>query len=184
VLKLQAFLRLLCVWALLLAPSIASAHAPVHPETRVGDFEVAAEACVRLSALANGNGHQENGDASTAEASGYPHATRGGPKLLPQVSRTARLTQGGVEHIALRHFPTSGATRAGKFATSSLRQVRSLINETVQKGAVRANTRGRPGHIFEHDFGTTIGMNIQGGAATRLRVVVTPDGAVKTAFPF
>lgn len=77
VLKLQVLLRLMCLWALLLTTQLASAHAPVHPETRVRDFEVAAEACVRLSALANSSGHQENSDESTAEAVGYPHATKG-----------------------------------------------------------------------------------------------------------
>ncbi len=77
VLKLQTFLRLLCVWALLLTSQLASAHTSVHPETRVGAFEVAAQSCVQLSVLANSSGHQENADASTAEASGYPHATKG-----------------------------------------------------------------------------------------------------------
>lgn len=105
-------------------------------------------------------------------------------KALPAVSRTARLTQQGVEHIALRHFPTSGATGAGKFATTSLRAVRSLISETIASGTIRPNTLGRPGTIFELNFGRQIGTNVAGDAATSLRVVVTPEGVVKTAFPF
>jgi hypothetical protein len=105
-------------------------------------------------------------------------------KALPAASRTARLTQEGVEHIALRHFPTSGTTGAGKFAMTSLREVRSLIIEAIEKGAARANTRGRPGSIFEYDFGRQIGTNVAGAPATKLRVVITPDSIVKTAFPF
>ncbi len=98
--KLQVFLRLLCVWAMLIVSSIASAHSPVHPETRVGDFEVAAETCIRLSVLATSSGHQENVDASTAEAVGYPHATKGGlprsgaiPKSLSAMSRAESLAR-------------------------------------------------------------------------------------------
>lgn len=76
-LNLPYFLRLLSVWALLLTTQLATAHTPVHLESRVGDFEVAAEAGVRLSVLASSSGHQESGDARTAEAAGYPHAARG-----------------------------------------------------------------------------------------------------------
>jgi hypothetical protein len=104
--------------------------------------------------------------------------------LVGQVARRARLTQEAVEHIALRHFPTSGATNAGKFATTSLREIRALISETVERGAIRPNTLGRPGNIFELTFGRQIGTNAAGEAATSLRVVVTPEGLVTTAFPF
>jgi len=139
------------------------------PAHRVTDFAVQAREAHQQTALRYGESASDSSLASRA---------------LPAVSRVARLTQEGVEHIALRHFPTSGASGAGKFATSSLREVRSLINEAVEKGAVRANTAGRPGNIFEYDFGRQIGTNISGNAASNLRVVVTPEGVVKTAFPY
>lgn len=62
--------------------------------------------------------------------------------------------------------------------------LRSLIDDAVRNGSDRPNTRGRPGTIFEHNFGGTIGTNIEGNATSRLRVVVDPDGNVITAFPF
>ncbi|AUX35167.1 MULTISPECIES: FG-GAP-like repeat-containing protein [Sorangium] len=102
----------------------------------------------------------------------------------PGVTRTATMTQESIEHIALRHFPTSGATGAGKFDTTSVRRVRSLINETVLHGASRPNTRGRPGQIVEYNFGRPIGTDVSGAPAMRLRVVLTPGGVVKTAFPY
>jgi len=54
----------------------------------------------------------------------------------------------------------------------------------VERGTIRPNTLGRPGNIFELSFGREIGTNIAGEAATNMRVVVAPDGIVKTAFPF
>jgi len=119
-----------------------------------------------------------------AEAAEGGEAAAAVARALPAASRTARLTQEGVEHIALRHFPTSGATGAGKFATTSLRELRSLINEAVAQGTIRPNTLGRAGSIFELNVGRQIGTNVAGNAATSLRVVVTPEGVVKTAFPF
>ena len=59
-----------------------------------------------------------------------------------------------------------------------------MISETVANGTIRPNTLGRPGSIFEMNFGRQIGTNVAGDAATSLRVVVTPEGVVKTAFPF
>ena len=38
--------------------------------------------------------------------------------------------------------------------------------------------------LTEHDFGRQIGVDISGNPATRIRVVVRPDGTVVTAFPF
>src|SRR5690606_27903998 len=79
---------------MLIVPSTASAHSPVHPETRVGDFEVAAETCIRPSALANSSTHQENAAASTAEAVGYPHATKGAGSALSKAGQA--LDRGGL----------------------------------------------------------------------------------------
>jgi hypothetical protein len=59
-----------------------------------------------------------------------------------------------------------------------------MVNECVGKGVSRPNTLNRPGNIFEYDFGRQIGVDISGNPATRIRVVVRPDGTVVTAFPF
>jgi hypothetical protein len=59
-----------------------------------------------------------------------------------------------------------------------------MIDDAVRNGSFRPNTGGRPGTIFEYDFGSSIGTNIGGNATSRLRVVVDPNGNVITAFPF
>lgn len=96
-----------------------------------------------------------------------------------------RLTQEGLEHIVLRHWATSGATGAGKFlAGTTARSLKGLISQALEQGVARANTAGRAGRIVEYDFGRQIGVSIGGGAATRLRVVLSPNGTVVTAFPY
>ena len=59
-----------------------------------------------------------------------------------------------------------------------------MIDDTVRGGSFRPNTNNRPGTIFEHDFGFSIGTNAGGAATGRLRVVVDPNGNVITAFPY
>jgi RHS repeat-associated protein len=103
-------------------------------------------------------------------------------RALPQGSR---LTQEGLEHILERHWFTSGAQGAGKFAEgTTARGLRDMISEAVSRGASRANTLGRPGQIFEYNFGRTIGTGVAGNAASNLRVVVNAAGEVVTAFPY
>jgi RHS repeat-associated protein len=108
--------------------------------------------------------------------------------IAPRVAAgriAGRLTQEGLEHIVLRHWATSGAKGAGKFlAGTTARSLKAMINQALEQGAVRANTAGRVGQIVELDFGKQIGVSMSGGAATRLRVVLSPDGTVITAFPF
>jgi hypothetical protein len=59
-----------------------------------------------------------------------------------------------------------------------------MINDAIVRGTSRPNTLGRPGTIFEFDFGRQIGTDLGGNAASRLRVIVAPSGNVLTAFPF
>jgi len=76
----------------------------------------------------------------------------------------ATLSQERLDHIVLPHWPTG----AGKFAPgTSGRGLTSMIDDAVRNGTFRPNTNGRPGTIFEHDFGTTIGTNIGGNSTTR-----------------
>lgn len=104
---------------------------------------------------------------------------------LRHVDRTAILTERGIRHIQERHWPTSDAPGAGKFAEGiTVDGLRALIDQAVARGRARINSHGRPGTVFEYDFYRPIGTNIQGDPASRLRVVVAPDHTVITAFPF
>jgi hypothetical protein len=95
------------------------------------------------------------------------------------------LTRWALQHIMARHWPDSTATGAGKFqAGITEASLRDMINEAVRNGRARHNTHGRPGTIYEYDFQHPIGTTIDGGPATRLRVVVSNRNEVITAFPF
>ncbi|MBV9490076.1 MAG: hypothetical protein JO069_10185, partial [Verrucomicrobia bacterium] len=72
--------------------------------------------------------------------------TAAGRDYLPWADRTAILTDRGLQHIKERHWPTSTAPGAGKFADGITDQdLRELISEAVAKGRVRRNSHGRPG---------------------------------------
>jgi hypothetical protein len=95
------------------------------------------------------------------------------------------LTQSRLQHIIDRHWSDSTAAGAGKFqAGVTVDSLRDMINEAVHNGRARHNTHGRPGTIYEYDFQRQIGTTIDGGSATRLRVVVSNRNEVITAFPF
>ncbi|MBV8214392.1 MAG: hypothetical protein JOZ08_14350 [Verrucomicrobia bacterium] len=95
------------------------------------------------------------------------------------------LTRWALQHIMARHWPDSTATGAGKFqAGITEASLRDMINEAVHNGRARHNTHGRPGTIYEYDFQRQIGTTIDGGPASRLRVVVSNRNEVVTAFPF
>jgi hypothetical protein len=96
-----------------------------------------------------------------------------------------KLLQKDLDHIIARHWATSGARAAGKLLDGTTgKNLLDMVNATVRSGASRANTKGRAGTIFELDFGRQIGTDIAGKIATKLRVVLRPDGTVITAFPF
>jgi hypothetical protein len=59
-----------------------------------------------------------------------------------------------------------------------------MVGEATTLGTSRANTLGRPGQIFEYDFGRQIGINLSGNPTSTLRVVADSNGVVKTAFPY
>jgi hypothetical protein len=102
-----------------------------------------------------------------------------------QNSDQVTLTRWGLQHIMARHWPDSPATGAGKFQEGITEaSLRDLINEAVRSGRARQNTHGRPGTLYEYDFHRQIGTTIDGGPATRLRVVANNRNEVVTAFPF
>ena len=96
-----------------------------------------------------------------------------------------KVTQRSLEHIIDRHWPASKAEGAGKFAEEiTVSDLKEMIETTATQGTVRTNTHGRPGKIAEYDFKRPIGTTINGSPATRLRVVIAPDGYLITAFPY
>jgi hypothetical protein len=90
-----------------------------------------------------------------------------------------------IRHIEERHWPNSPAQSAGKFSSGITEDsLRQLVTVAVANGRVRQNTYGRPGKIYEYDFGHPLGVKIDGSPAYRLRVVVNRWNELVTAFPF
>ncbi len=95
------------------------------------------------------------------------------------------IDQRAINHIMERHWPDSPAPGAGKYASGmTVDLLKQMVNETVANGRLRHNTNGRPGQIFEYDFGHPIGIKINGRPAYRLRAVVNDRNQLVTAFPF
>jgi len=95
------------------------------------------------------------------------------------------VSQRAIRHIEERHWPDTPAQGASKFAPGITEDsLRQLVSQAVAHGRVRQNSHGRPGQIYEYDFGRPIGINIEGRPAYRLRVVVKRWNALVTAFPF
>ncbi|MBV8102498.1 MAG: hypothetical protein JOZ31_25435 [Verrucomicrobia bacterium] len=116
-------------------------------------------------------------DLSVAQSAGDGQVQTGTDQVI--------LTRWALQHIMARHWPDSTATGAGKFqAGTTEATLRDMINQAVRNGRARHNTHGRPGTIYEYDFQRQIGTTIDGGPASRLRVVVSNRNEVITAFPF
>jgi hypothetical protein len=95
------------------------------------------------------------------------------------------VTQRAIRHIEERHWPDSPAQGAGKFSPGITEDtLRQLVSEAVAHGRVRQNSHGRPGQIYEYDFGHPIRITIDGRPAYRLRVVLNRWNQLITAFPF
>jgi hypothetical protein len=95
------------------------------------------------------------------------------------------ITERAIRHIEERHWPDSPAQGAGKFAPGITEDLlRQLVGQAVENGRFRQNSHGRPGQIYEHDFGRPIGITINGRPAYRLRVVLNRWNELVTAFPF
>jgi hypothetical protein len=95
------------------------------------------------------------------------------------------ITERAIRHIEERHWPDSPAQGAGKFAPGiTENSLRQLVGQAVENGRFRQNSHGRPGQIYEYDFGRPIGITINGRPAYRLRVVLNRWNELITAFPF
>jgi len=112
-------------------------------------------------------------------------ATAAGQVAAGNAHQQVTLNRWALRHIQQRHWPDSPARGAGKFAPGITEEsLREMIYEAVANGHSRQNTHGRPGEIYEYDFGRPIGTTIDGVPANRLRVVINTRGEVVTAFPF
>src|ERR1700755_616666 len=95
------------------------------------------------------------------------------------------ITQRAIRHIEERHWPNSPAQGAGKFSPGITEDsLKQLVSEAVANGRIRRNTHGRPGQLYDYNFGHPIGVTIDGRPAYRLRVVVNRWNQLVTAFPF
>jgi hypothetical protein len=125
----------------------------------------------------------ENAGKSVASKVGT-EAAKASTQLLLKPG-AANLTQKGLDHIVARHWFTSGAKGAGKFAEGTTGAgLKGMINTTTTQGVFRANTAGRAGTIAEYNFGRVIGTTSGGSPASNLRVVIGSNGNVITAFPY
>jgi hypothetical protein len=120
-----------------------------------------------------------------AFAAGWGVTRAGAQGVAEDARQQVILTRWALRHIQQRHWPDSPAQGAGKFAPGITEEsLRDMINEAVANGRSRENSHGRPGEIYEYDFGRPIGTTINGSPASRLRVVISTRGQVVTAFPF
>ncbi len=86
---------------------------------------------------------------------------------LLSAGRVTTLTQKGLEHIAYRHWATSGFPNVGRFAQGiSARGLRDMIYTAVAIGASRVNTMGRAGTILN----TTLDERLAQPRAARRQV--------------
>jgi hypothetical protein len=116
---------------------------------------------------------------------GWGNSTASGQVAAGDVHQQVRFNRWALRHIQQRHWPDSPAQGAGKFAPGITEDsLREMIYEAVANGRLRENTHGRSGEIYEYDFGRPIGTAINGGPASRLRVVINTRDEVVTAFPF
>ncbi|SCG71554.1 RHS repeat-associated core domain-containing protein [Micromonospora halophytica] len=109
------------------------------------------------------------------------------PVLVHNANRCVISPQGW-KHVQDFHRPGGvGVDRSKGVFTGTDDEVQDLIGQTVQRGRPQRNTQGRDGTVYEWDFGRPIGTksrNSGGGEAQQIRVVVNPDGTLRTAHPF
>ncbi|MFI9384807.1 polymorphic toxin-type HINT domain-containing protein [Kutzneria sp. NPDC052558] len=103
------------------------------------------------------------------------------------------ITDDSWQHVTDFHRPGGvGVDDSKGVFNGKAKDVKSLLRETVQRGRPQQNTpdpvtgEARDGTIYEWDFGRTIGklsVNDGGADATAIRVIVNPDGTLRTAHP-
>jgi hypothetical protein len=176
VLRFQVFFRMLSLWALLLVPSLASARTLVHAETRVGVFEVAAEVCNRVFGAANSSGHQENVDASTEDASRYPHAARAIPTLMRGPG--GKMLGEAVGH--LKGLP--GAQRVAAFENFAAQITKATNGQWTAKAFNATNARVFAGEGGEALVFDAAGNMFRGNLSNRAAFAFGEGGSITVAF--
>ncbi|WP_082159671.1 polymorphic toxin-type HINT domain-containing protein [Micromonospora sp. HK10] len=110
------------------------------------------------------------------------------PVLVHNANGGCVISAQGWKHVQDFHRPGGvGVDRTKGVFTGTDEEVQDLIRQTVQRGRPRRNTQGRDGTVYEWDFGKPIGEKSGtqgGGEAQQVRVVVNPDGTLRTAHPF
>ena len=120
---------------------------------------------------------------STGPKSTGPLALPFKPKWTGAVQPYKKGAMAPIEHIIYRHGPNSGFKNVGKFADgTSLKQIRSMVDEAATYGKTTFQTNGRGGIV--HDFGRQIGTHMDGSAASKLQIYFNEAGEIMTAFPF
>ena len=118
----------------------------------------------------------DDGGSAKVAVTGGVHTPPGDP---PQLSASR------LDHIKARHWPDSDAAGAGKFAAPMSEQTLiGYIGEADAAGTSRPNTGGRPGRLLEYDLGRAIGTTVDGDTTSRIRIVVSDNNQVITAFPY
>lgn len=92
----------------------------------------------------------------------------------------------GISKAISSHGFRSPNQHGGRFRErfNSRESMGTLIQNTFRHGTMRPNTQGRSGYIFEHTFKTQVGWNRHGVVSNNVRLVVRPDGTIRTFFPF
>lgn len=116
---------------------------------------------------------------------GVSGLSQGGLRKLTGAIRVngLHLTPDRLEKVLVRHAHSSDAINAGKYLDMPEPELKSMIEETVRYGKARPNTRGRAGTIYKLKFPQKVGTDVKGAPTAHHRVVVLPDGTLKTAFP-
>lgn len=168
--------------ALLVAPQLASGAAGPEAQDRVGAFDRAA--ADRIGGRSDESPCKRSGSAvnSGEIASAYLVAGRGGGSALDEASEAAFRAARGPISVKPKHYPGTGGGWS-KFAQGV--DIDATVREALQSPGVifRPNRDAAgnliPGYRTYTDLGRTVGTR----GETGVRVIVTPDGAVKTAFP-
>jgi Pretoxin HINT domain/Hemerythrin HHE cation binding domain len=105
----------------------------------------------------------------------------GNDNLAVHNSSCSNLGNADWRHIYDRHVNPRKFLHKSKFLTGNKAKIERMINTTVHRGSVVQKKFGRTVH--EHDFGRSIGRGRKGTPSTRMRVVCTRNGRVKTAYP-
>ena len=88
-----------------------------------------------------------------------------------------------INHILDEHGPSSTWPNKSKFLNNF--NIKKGIKITMKNGKsiIKLNTRNRPGYYLEYVFKKPIGVSQSGQLLYKIKVVLTPDGFIKTAFP-